>query len=393
MRPPRNVGLLVVVYISVAGIASAFSFVSQSRQLARTTTFLGAREGGGGSSGGRKGLNNRRGTYGENGAPVKPPRRKRNGSRGKKAAVTLEEAARKDDDGDDSGDPDCTGIAAPEGQELLSNSRLLHAMLRVPDVRSAARFWEGRGTKVLSGGGKVGKGATIVGFGAHRDTEHFALELTPALPAGTSLRNSAIAFMGLSAPQPPSAQDEAATDDDDPLSSGPFGYPFFDSLVEVRSVAHTGPKVSDPFAALCLRAASPKALKETAEFYCELLGMREVDVPWSGQKEKENERCFRYLPLAGGTLEGFPTTLIFQVAEHEGSETATATSGAVECFDHLAICCFDVDAAFAHITSGGLAPEVTLGPRNMFGTRVMGLRDPNGYDVYLIEEAGFRAGA
>ena len=29
----------------------------------------------------------------------------------------------------------------------------------------------------------------------------------------------------------------------------------------------------------------------------------------------------------------------------------------------------------------------------MFGTTIMGLEDPNGYKIYLVEEASFRAGA
>ena len=34
-----------------------------------------------------------------------------------------------------------------------------------------------------------------------------------------------------------------------------------------------------------------------------------------------------------------------------------------------------------------------LEPCAMFGTKIMGLEDPNGYKIYLVEEASFRAGA
>jgi predicted esterase len=80
----------------------------------------------------------------------------------------------------------------------------------------------------------------------------------------------------------------------------------------------------------------------------------------------------------------------FSDEESDEAEEDAAAAG-VECFDHLAICCSDIGAAFAHIVEGSLAP-VILEPCDMFGTKIMGLEDPNGYKVYLVEEGSFRAG-
>ena len=336
--------------------------------------------------------------------------------------------------------------AAAKGDEVLAGNRLLHAMLRSANVTRDIAFWKGRGARILSGGGKVGSGATFMGYGAYRDTEHFALELSPLPPpakakaasggggggddedgstiaadaaTASSLRNTALRFVGLSMLLPASPPDEdgaasgsageldrggAAVGLEDPLArflaqratksydmAGPGG------LFRVRSVASAP---GDPFARFVLRTASKERLVETAAFYCDVLRMSEVGMP------SDEEKCFRYKPVPGGALVGVPTTLVFQVADGAAMDGSSSSDGgddeakgdgmeeaaAVECFDHLAICCSDIGAAFDHIREKDRAP-VFLEPCEMFGTTIMGLEDPNGYKVYLVEEASFRAGA
>ena len=301
-----------------------------------------------------------------------------------------------------------TSIGATAGEELLSSSRLLHAMLRTANVSEAVAFWEGRGARVLSGSGKVtpsgrvGPGAAFVGYGAYRDTEHFALELSPLPANAKSLGNTALQFVGVSMllPSPPSNDDDANDDDasandgdvDDPLarflaqrSLKSWEVEDPDDLFRVRSVASAP---GDPFARFVLRSKSKAALLKTVDFYCDVLQMSQVGMA------SEEEKCFRYKPRPGGALVGVPTTLVFQVVAEDGDddEAAAADAAAVECFDHLAICCSDIGAAFDHISGGELAP-VILEPCAMFGTKIMGLEDPNGYKIYLVEEASFRAGA
>lgn len=296
--------------------------------------------------------------------------------------------------------PRARRVAAAAGQDdvgadLLAGNRLLHAMVRVTDMGAAVDFWRGRGAQVISGGGKVGKGATFVGFGEYRDTEHFALELSP-VAADRTLGNSAVDYVGLSGLRPPASAGAGAGDDEDEDEAARFSRfmaavtaaaaPARDpsGLLEVRSVPAAP---GDPFAHLCLRARSREDLEASTAFYCDALRMRQVGMA------SDQERTFRYAPLDGGAMAGVPTTLIFRLgAEEAAGGVAGESEEPLEVFDHLAICCRDVDAAFEHIRGQGIAP-IILEPRDMFGTRIMGLEDPNGYKVYLVGEEGFRAAA
>ena len=342
-------------------------------------------------------------------------------------------------------------------------------MLRVADRDAAVAFWEGRGAQVIS---PDGPGAKFVGFGAYRDTEHFALELAQVSPDSTTkLVNSAVSYIGLSMLLPQQPSDAEDTDiPDDPLArflaaraAKPWSMQDASGAVdalrgaeglEVKSVAsapgiptlpcpapdpaldptllstltltltltpspspspphpHPHPRLhshsyphshpdpcprphpnpnpnpdpGDPLAQFSLRTSSVEMLAATASFYSDVLCMSEVGAP------SETQRCFRYGALPGGALEGVPVTLVFRVEDGLVGDPASTQ----ECFDHIAISCVDVDAASAHINGneGGEAPlaPVILEPCDMFGTRIMGVSDPNGYKVYLVEEAGFRSG-
>ena len=164
--------------------------------------------------------------------------------------------------------------------------------------------------KAASGGG---------GGGDDEDGSTIAADAATA----SSLRNTALRFVGLSMLLPASPPDEdgaasgsageldrggAAVGLEDPLArflaqratksydmAGPGG------LFRVRSVASAP---GDPFARFVLRTASKERLVETAVFYCDVLRMSEVGMP------SDEEKCFRYKPVPGGALVGVPTTLV-----------------------------------------------------------------------------------
>jgi len=259
----------------------------------------------------------------------------------------------------------------------MGANRLLHAMLKVSDVDSTVAFWESKGAKRLTP--QAGKGSCFVGYGSYRDTEHFALELAPAPPDAT-LINTKLAFFGLSQlPEdkssksaPPSSLEEFMAARQKRMIA-----PGFDPQgLEARQVAGAP---GDPLARICLLSDDLEASKA---FYVGGLGMREV-------ARSEEELCLRYEPLEGGLLDGVPTTLVFT---SEGVAEAASSPG-TEAFDHLAICCRDVLAARDFLDS---KPEtsnaVTMEPTKMFGTAILGLSDPNGLSIFLVEEDGFRNG-
>jgi hypothetical protein len=89
-------------------------------------------------------------------------------------------------------------------------------MLRTCDVSSTVTFWKERGAKVLSP--QIGKGSVFVGYGSYRDSEHFALELSPS---AEPLTNNLISFIGLSVvkddlPSVP-VNEKSERESDDPL--------------------------------------------------------------------------------------------------------------------------------------------------------------------------------
>ena len=274
----------------------------------------------------------------------------------------------------------------------MADNKLLHAMLRVPSVERAVAFWEARGARRLT---EPGKGSCFVGYGEHRDATFFALELSPA---AEPVANADIAYIGLSM-LPPGASLPSRTGEAEhgPLENETPADRFAAFMldrerrtpeggsvdgIEVRSVASAP---GDPLARFALSVPDPDA---TARFYCDILGMREVF-------RSEQEVCVRYVSDdsegsktawggLGGPNGGVPTTLVLT------KETAPGGAG-VEAFDHLAVGCADVEAAHAAVWEGNSA-AVFLEPTPMFGTVVCGVKDPDGRKVYLVEEAGFRAG-
>ena len=141
--------------------------------------------------------------------------------------------------------------------------------------------------------------------------------------------------------------------------------------LEVRSVA-SGP--GDYFCRVCLRSSGGDtsgvdALRRTEEFYTQALGMKTL-------AEDDDMVCLR-CPKGGDY--GASITLVFE----RGNSDVPLEHG--NCFDHMVISTKDVDEAAAVLRTKLPDDAIFMEPQDMFGSRIMGLKDPNGYKVYLAE--------
>mmetsp|Transcript_24736 Transcript_24736/g.32805 ORF Transcript_24736/g.32805 Transcript_24736/m.32805 type:complete len:431 (+) Transcript_24736:38-1330(+) len=154
--------------------------------------------------------------------------------------------------------------------------------------------------------------------------------------------------------------------------------------VVIKSVA-SGP--GDPFSRICLHVDPAVGLKETADFYSNILGMEQVAVG-------EDMVCVRY---TGNVVEdevdgkkrsvgGVSITLVFTTlptTADEGGEKVELDHGTF--FDHFAVDTSSLDVAKGILKETGKEDCVFMEPTEMFGATLMGLMDPNGYKVYLVE--------
>ena len=60
-------------------------------------------------------------------------------------------------------------------------------------------------------------------------------------------------------------------------------------------------------------------------------------------------------------------------------------------FDHLVISTADVEAAAAQLQEKGV--KIALPPTVMFGLKITGVVDDDGYKIYLVDETDFQKGA
>jgi hypothetical protein len=87
--------------------------------------------------------------------------------------------------------------------------------------------------------------------------------------------------------------------------------------------------------------------------------------------------CLRYKHLK--QQAGVATTLVFTKSSDEPFEMGN-------CWDHLAISTRNVDAASTALCETSFEKVIFMEPSHMFGTKIMGLDDPSGYKVYLVEQ-------
>ncbi len=208
-----------------------------------------------------------------------------------------------------------------------------------------------------------------MGYGAYRDATFFALELSPT-PTEQEVTSNVVSYFGISMlppvstlPSSSNAQPQegseaiarsaadrfAAFMEDRKRRTPPAGtMPLSSSEATGIDVRIVPSSPGDTFARIALSVPDPDL---TARFYRDVLGMQEVF-------RSETEVCVRYNPSAnvgkkeeswgglGGPDGGVPTTLVLTLEPAAGGG---ASNGKVEAFDHLAVGCVSVDAAYAFI--------------------------------------------
>ena len=155
--------------------------------------------------------------------------------------------------------------------------------------------------------------------------------------------------------------------------------------MQVTSVA---PAPGDFLARFCLHTAN---LETTADFYTNILGMKVAAIGDNGEM-----LCLRYPSPpkhdndsdndSSSSFYGVPTTLVFEPLSNE----STLEKG--NCFDHLVIATqADIEAVYKQLQTSLAASDLNcpifMKPTEMFGQKVVGVQDPNGFKVILAGKA------
>ena len=248
----------------------------------------------------------------------------------------------------------------------MAHNQLMHAMLRVPNVNATVDYWKSRGANVHSYRKTAKAETAFVGFGPNGPGQgYFSLEIT-ALDEELNVGNAVNYFglsmlLGMDLKMAAAGEKPSTTNNVDPNG------------LEIRSVAAAP---GDFFSRICLRTSKSgeknDILSATTDFYSRL-GMEQV----AGD---DSLVCLRYTDKDSVPRPGVATTLVFESNPDELDRG--------NCLDHLAISTENVDAAAALVEATMTDPDQTIfmEPKPMFGTKIMGLYDPNGYKVYLVEQ-------
>jgi len=269
----------------------------------------------------------------------------------------------------------------------IAASRLSHAMLQVPSVDTTLQFWKETSNAQVTassqidsndnGDDKLKSAFCVLGNGKSID-KCFALELVRNKHKEFVLGN-AISYLGISKLiQFASPEDLISvitgSKPDPPEQEEPNG-------LRTELVASAP---GDYFARFCLHTS---ALDKTTDFYTNILGMDVAAVGDNGEM-----LCLRY-PSAlltdmtdDSSVYGVPTTLVFEPLPR-GS---TLSMG--NCFDHLVIATeADIDAVYEQVQElleeSDLECPIFMKPTKMFGQKVIGVMDPNGYKIILAGKA------
>jgi catechol 2,3-dioxygenase-like lactoylglutathione lyase family enzyme len=267
-----------------------------------------------------------------------------------------------------------------DSSNQVSTHRLSHMMLRVPSVDRTVAYWTERmGTVLVSRKTEEGSlQSAFVALGNGTSTDHcFALELVQTTASRSS--STGITSTASSQQQPDSFQlgtclsyigvsmllqfqnnlrGAASGQTPDPQGDEPNGIPVLSSA-------------SAPGDFLCRLALRTNNLVATLKFYSELLHMTVMAVD-------DNVLCLRYTNHKGASKTGgVSTTLIFE-----------ATADPIvpgTCLDHLAIRTTNpIEEEYRKFQDAG--SPITMTPTTMFGSTVMGVRDPNGYKIVVVGE-------
>lgn len=252
-----------------------------------------------------------------------------------------------------------THVSSAVNDNVMSKNQLLHCMLRVSDVNATVDFWKEQGAHVHSYRLTAKAETAFVGFGKQQE-DSFSLEITKQSPENFQLGN-AIQYFGVSMLRNINLIMAAAGE----TSGGSVAVEKDPNGIEVRPVASAP---GDLFARICLKVdpSQKDVFAKTTDFY-ETLGMKLVAAD-------EQDICLRY----DNAETGVATTLVFS------KSSASLEMG--NCLDHFAISTKNVDAAFSTLRESLPDNVVFMDPTRMFGTKIMGLHDPNGYKVYLVEQ-------
>lgn len=279
-----------------------------------------------------------------------------------------------------------------EAAHPLSSSGLAHVMLRVPSVNATVDYYVGRGGRLRNFNAyPTGAATAFLDFGPDDDSEsagYCSLEITQAADKKNNnnkgankdddfVVGNAVQYVGLSMlldfdktnlESVILHRDKKATVERDP-----------NGLV-VKTVASAP---GDPLARLCLTIDDDKTdLGDVGDFYTGLLGMEQVagDARCVCLRYKEDADA---VGTATGSRTGVPTTMVFASppAGDEGLQRGN-------CFDHFVVHVASVDAAHAFLLQRqgkGDDSTIFMPPTKMFGRSLLGITDPSGYQVYLME--------
>lgn len=243
-----------------------------------------------------------------------------------------------------------------------AGNRMLHAMLHVQNIDDSLKFYENLGMKVLSCNRRSNGAATaFIGFGELRDMASFALELSaPKQPkvdqANLETRKgiSIGSFKGITVSQPAELGGQL----------DPDGYPI--GIL---------PQTQASIVALCLETSD---LDSSISFYTQKLGMSRAEGPVQhGEANVSTDICYFQYPSG-------PQTFLCLRQSNVPVDLGTG-------FDHLVISTADVEAAAAQLQEKGV--KIALPPTVMFGLKITGVVDDDGYKIYLVDETDFQKGA
>jgi predicted enzyme related to lactoylglutathione lyase len=258
--------------------------------------------------------------------------------------------------------------SSEEKHPMATTSRLSHVMLKVPSVDKTVSYWTEKGGKVLVSREKEGAGingsaqlnSAFVALGRaeqakdgddNDNDECFAFEFIATEKEKYNLGNI-ISYVGVSMLLQFQNNLLGPILGEKPLSEG-----------DEPNGIHVKTSASAPGDLLARFALKSKDLAATQTFYESILG-------FDAKGADEKMLCLRY----NTEFPGVPTMLIFDATDED------LVMG--DCFDHLAIATTtSIDVQYKRIKESG--GKIFMNPTEMFGKKVMGVIDPNGYKVVL----------
>jgi len=241
----------------------------------------------------------------------------------------------------------------------FKTNELTHAMIRVPDVNETVSYWvDERGATIKSFRESKQSATAFVGF------DGFSLEITSLQGKETFGTGNAVRYFGLSMLLDFDLRSAA--------SGGSAPRPLVDTDPNGWTLKSVAAAPGDSFSRICLRIKEGEGMFSSTSSFYRSIGMEEVAAD-------ETTICLRY-KNSEKEGKGNSVNLVFERDENS-EETLDMGNG----FDHLAISTDHVDSVFNFFSSSEMKEKIFMKPTDMFGSRILGVTDPNGYKVYLYE--------